>query len=70
MHRFLPALATQLGGQVISIEVNHRPRTNGTSHYGALDRLLVGIVDLLGVVWLGRRALKIEAEEQRIQKNG
>lgn len=70
MHRFLPALATQLEGQVISVEVNHRPRKNGTSHYGALDRLLVSVVDLFGVAWLGRRALKIEAEKQRIQKNG
>ncbi len=56
MHRFLPALVIRAGGKVISIEVNHRPRTGGSSHYGTLDRLAVGIVDLLGVIWLMKRA--------------
>ena len=56
MHRFLPALALRNGGKVVSIRVNHRPRTRGRSNYGTLDRLRVGIVDLLGVRWLQRRA--------------
>ncbi len=55
MHRFLPALMRRLGGSVISVPVNHRPRVNGTSHYGTLGRLAVGIVDLAGVSWLMRR---------------
>ena len=55
MHRFLPALFIRAGGRVISVPVNHRPRTRGTSNYGTLDRALVGIVDLLGVAWLQRR---------------
>ncbi|HHB75697.1 MAG TPA: dolichol-phosphate mannosyltransferase, partial [Desulfobulbus sp.] len=33
----------------------HRQRQHGTSHYGTLDRLRVGIVDLFGVAWLQRR---------------
>jgi len=58
MHRFLPALIRQRGGNVASITVNHRPRQAGHSHYGTLDRLLAGIVDLLGVFWLGKRAIR------------
>lgn len=56
MHRFLPALVLRAGGEVISEPVNHRPRNQGRSKYGTLDRLAVGIVDLLGVMWLKRRA--------------
>jgi dolichol-phosphate mannosyltransferase len=55
MHRFLPALALRAGGIVRSLPVNHRPRERGTSKYGVLDRLGVGITDLLGVMWLRRR---------------
>jgi dolichol-phosphate mannosyltransferase len=55
MHRFLPALVIRAGGRVVSVPVNHRPRTRGVSKYGTLDRALVGIVDLAGVAWLQRR---------------
>jgi dolichol-phosphate mannosyltransferase len=56
MHRFLPALVLREGGGVHSVPVNHRPRERGTSKYGVLDRLVVGITDLFGVMWLRRRA--------------
>jgi dolichol-phosphate mannosyltransferase len=56
MHRFLPALVLREGGVVRSVPVNHRPRERGVSKYGVLDRLGVGITDLLGVMWLLRRA--------------
>lgn len=55
MHRFLPALFLRAGGRVVSVEVTHRPRERGRSHYGMFDRLFVGIVDLFGVWWLIRR---------------
>lgn len=55
-HRFLPALMLRDGGKVQSVAVNHRPRQRGASNYGLFDRLWVGIVDLLGVMWLQRRA--------------
>ena len=55
MHRFLPALVLREGGIVRSVPVNHRPRQRGLSKYGVLDRLAVGIADLLGVMWLRRR---------------
>jgi dolichol-phosphate mannosyltransferase len=55
MHRFLPALFQRHGARVISVPVSHRQRTRGTSKYGMLNRLWVGIVDILGVMWLRRR---------------
>jgi len=55
MHRFLPALMIRRGGRVLSVPVNHRPRERGSSKYGTLDRLWVGIFDLMGVMWLQRR---------------
>jgi glycosyltransferase involved in cell wall biosynthesis len=55
MHRFLPALFQRHGARVISIPVSHRERTRGTSKYGMLNRAFVGIVDIVGVMWLRRR---------------
>jgi dolichol-phosphate mannosyltransferase len=55
MHRFVPALMRREGFTLLSLPVNHRPRARGRSKYGTLDRLWVGIVDLLGVMWLLRR---------------
>ncbi|GAB3347344.1 glycosyltransferase family 2 protein [Chromohalobacter beijerinckii] len=56
MHRFIPALIQAQGGTCISMNVNHRERQNGHSHYGLHDRLWVGIIDILGVMWLRRRS--------------
>lgn len=64
MHRFLPALIQRRGGQVLSVPVNHRPRGHGRSNYGTLDRLAVGIVDLIGMMWLLRRAKQPKVVEQ------
>jgi len=64
LHRFLPALMQRSGGCVVSVEVNHRPRERGTSHYGVRNRLWVGIIDMLGVMWLQRRAGPAEVVEE------
>ncbi len=64
MHRFLPALIQRNGGATLSVEVNHRPRTRGTSNYGMFDRLWVGIVDLFGVMWLQRRVRRPRESER------
>lgn len=56
MHRFMPALVRRDGGDVLSVPVNHRPRTRGKSHYGVWNRLWTGLVDMAGVAWLSRRA--------------
>jgi dolichol-phosphate mannosyltransferase len=64
MHRFLPALFLRDGGSVLSVPVNHRPRLHGTSKYGLHNRLWVGLVDLLGVLWLQRRGLQQELYQE------
>lgn len=56
MHRYLPALTIRAGGTVESVVVNHRPRGAGASNYSNLRRALVGVPDLLGVMWLMRRS--------------
>ena len=57
MHRFLPALIQRSGGRVCSLPVSHRPRLHGMSKYGVRNRLWVGILDILGVIWLQKRRL-------------
>ena len=63
MHRYIPALFQRQGGRVVSIEVNHRHRMQGTSKYGFHNRLWVGIVDILGVRWLQNRARLTDTQE-------
>ena len=65
MHRYLPALVIRAGGRVVSVPVHHRPRVRGASKYGTLDRLWVGLFDLMGVFWLQRRWKRpqVEAED-------
>jgi glycosyltransferase involved in cell wall biosynthesis len=52
-HRFIPALAADVGGRILEVEVNHRSRTLGTSKYG-IDRTARVIVDLFWVSFLLR----------------
>ena len=66
MHRFLPALVLREGGVVRSVPVNHRPRRQGLSKYGVLDRLGVGIVDLFGVMWLQHRATPTQPVDEPV----
>lgn len=56
MHRFMPSLVRRHGGIVVGVDVAHRPRLRGSSKYRILDRLVVGISDIIGVIWLLRRA--------------
>ena len=55
IHRFIPALVRRINGEIVVVEVNHRDRQAGVSKYNMLGRLGVGIVDMLGVMWLQRR---------------
>ena len=57
MHRYLPALASQLGGgRVTEVVVNHRPRRFGQSKYG-LSRTFRVIGDLFTLPRLMREAV-------------
>jgi hypothetical protein len=51
MHRFLPAIASELGVRITEVVVNHRARTRGQSKYG-LSRTVRVILDLLTVKFL------------------
>ncbi len=51
LHRFIPALAADLGARVTELPVAHRPRTLGRSKYG-LSRTLRVMLDLLTVKFL------------------
>ncbi|MCB0359808.1 MAG: hypothetical protein KDD44_09230, partial [Bdellovibrionales bacterium] len=48
MHRFIPALAAEMGVRIAEVPVNHRPRTRGTSKYG-ISRTFRVLLDLLTV---------------------
>jgi dolichol-phosphate mannosyltransferase len=65
LHRFIPALVIRAGGRAVSVEVSHRPRTRGQSKYGLWRRLAIGIVDLIGVLWLIARNTRPELSKQK-----
>ena len=48
MHRFIPAIAAELGVKIAEVPVNHRARQAGTSKYG-ISRTFRVILDLLTV---------------------
>jgi glycosyltransferase involved in cell wall biosynthesis len=51
MHRFIPAIASEMGVRIGEIEVNHRARRHGASKYG-LSRTVRVILDLVTVKFL------------------
>jgi glycosyltransferase involved in cell wall biosynthesis len=51
MHRFVPALASQVGARVTEIPVAHHPRLHGTSKYG-ISRTVRVVLDLMTVKFL------------------
>jgi dolichol-phosphate mannosyltransferase len=61
MHRFLPTLLRLEGARIVEMPVSHRPRRYGRSKYGFLGRGAQGLVDLLAVRWMQRRALRYRA---------
>ena len=65
MHRYIPTLIQAQGGSMLVHPVNHRPRQAGVSNYGVWNRLWVGLVDVLGVWWLKRRAKVVHIQERR-----
>jgi glycosyltransferase involved in cell wall biosynthesis len=51
MHRFIPALAAEVGARICEVPVNHRARKFGASKYG-ISRTIRVILDLLTVKFL------------------
>ena len=56
MHRYLPAIASQIGDRVVEAEVHHRPRRFGRSKYG-LSRTFRVLGDLVRLRTLMRQAV-------------
>ncbi len=55
IHRYEPALFRLYGHEIIYVPVHDRDRRHGVSKYGNAKRALVGIFDLIGLMWLQRR---------------
>ena len=51
MHRFLPAIASEMGVSIAETVVNHRPAAHGRSKYG-ISRTIRVVLDLLTVKFL------------------
>lgn len=52
LHRFIPALASQVGATVTEVPVNHRSRQYGRSKYG-ISRTIRVMLDLITVWFMG-----------------
>lgn len=65
MHRYLPALASQLGPRVAEVVVNHRPRRFGRSKYG-LSRTFGVLRDLVRLRSLMRAAIDPATETPQL----
>ncbi len=57
LHRFIPALASQVGGTVTEVPVNHHARQFGRSKYG-ISRTVRVALDLITVWFLGSYATR------------
>ncbi|MER2519258.1 MAG: glycosyltransferase [Bdellovibrionales bacterium] len=55
LHRFMPALMAHYGNEIVFVPVNDRPRRHGVTKSDFAGRAVMGLFDLLGVVWLIRR---------------
>ena len=65
MHRYLPALASQLGSRVAEEVVNHRPRRFGHSKYG-LSRTFRVVADLAHLRGLMKQAVDPRATPTKL----
>jgi glycosyltransferase involved in cell wall biosynthesis len=52
-HRFIPALAAEVGARIVEVPVRHHPRTRGASKYG-IDRTVRVLLDLLWIKFMLR----------------
>ena len=69
MHRFIGPLLLREGCKLIQVPVNHRPRASGRSHYNLWNRSLCVLIDLLGVVWLLRRPVRLSSDPEAAIRN-
>jgi glycosyltransferase involved in cell wall biosynthesis len=53
LHRFIPALAVEVGARLIEVPVRHHARTRGSSKYG-IDRTIRVLLDLIWIRFMMR----------------
>jgi glycosyltransferase involved in cell wall biosynthesis len=53
MHRFIPVYLAYLGARITELEVDHRPRHHGTSHYGS-ERIFKVSLDLVLIRFMSK----------------
>ncbi|MDY0039775.1 MAG: glycosyltransferase family 2 protein [Desulforhabdus sp.] len=68
MHRFLPTLVAMQGFTLAEVPVNHRPRMRGKTKYSINNRLWVGLMDTLGVLWLQKRSFRYRVVKSSAEK--
>lgn len=64
MHRFLSTLVVLEGYRIAEVPVRHHPRQYGTSKYNLFNRSIGPIMDLLAVMWMKRRTVRWELDEE------
>lgn len=66
VHRFVPVTIARLGGRVVEMDVNHRPRVAGETKYGLgiVQRAIPGLVDLFVMRWMFNRRRWTDWSEQ------
>jgi dolichol-phosphate mannosyltransferase len=64
MHRFMATLVRYLGGKVVEMDVNHRPRAAGTAKYGIGNRIWKGLRDCMAIRWMRTRVLRHRVKEE------
>ena len=64
MHRFMATLVKYLGGTVVEVDVNHRPRAAGVAKYGIGNRIWKGLRDCFAMRWLRTRMLLHKVKEE------
>ena len=67
-HRFIPILARSEGYKVVEVDVSHRAREHGQTHYGNLGRAISGFRDLLGVRWLLKRRRSVSGARAAVDR--
>jgi glycosyltransferase involved in cell wall biosynthesis len=66
MHRFLPSLISNLGGDYLQIPVHHHPRTAGQSKFNLKNRFWGPIRDAFGYRWYQRRRVEYTIENSQL----
>ncbi|MFP4065546.1 MAG: glycosyltransferase [Bacteroidales bacterium] len=68
MHRFIPALVQTTGGSVREVPVQHFKRTEGSSKYKLLNRLIHPFLDTLAVYWIKKRTIRYRMRETTVKR--